>query len=481
VRSWRLLIVIMLSVSLLLLGSDSWRAAFDTRYDAIVLGSGLKESLVSSMLASQGKRVLHLDQEAPGGESRSVDMQTLYERLVGPDAAADPKLGTATDYNVDLTPKALMASGKELQLLVNSGLWKHMDFRRVHRSLIYRLKPDGSTDIHRILSNSEDVLKTRMLPALDKAKVIKLFFWLEQFDEKDPATFTAGTITKKRLNLQKLSALAFFRFWDLQPETIVLLAQGMGGYLCSLKELKRVPAIDLVRSMKRYKDSYRTFPHMTSPYVFPAGGLGTTLAKACTKVVEGAGGASFSRRPIDSIAYDEAGRACGVCSEGVTVKADAVIAAPAYVPERVEQQGQVVRLFAVLSHAPHKCKDARSCSLVIPATQCGRSNDIFVFSSGASHGVAPAGKWLVTAATRIEGSTDGKTALEVAKRELAAVLPILRPTRKMLAEITPIYAARGDAAADGLHIVPSCDETLSFDGVAADAEGIFDAVVESSE
>jgi len=66
-----------------------------------------------------------------------------------------------------------MASGKELQLLVSSGLWQHMDFRRVHRSLIYRVKPDGQTDIHRVLANVEDVLKTRMLPPLDKAKVFR--------------------------------------------------------------------------------------------------------------------------------------------------------------------------------------------------------------------------------------------------------------------------------------------------------------------
>jgi len=47
-------------------------------------------------------------------------------------------------------------------------------------------------------------------------QVLRLFVWLENFKEKDPATYVAGTIAKKRLNLKKLSALAFFRFWDLQ-------------------------------------------------------------------------------------------------------------------------------------------------------------------------------------------------------------------------------------------------------------------------
>lgn len=66
-----------------------------------------------------------------------------------------------------------MASGNQLQLLVASGAWQHMNppgFKRVQRSLMYRKRPDGKPDVHRVLANSEDALKTRMLAPLDKVQ-----------------------------------------------------------------------------------------------------------------------------------------------------------------------------------------------------------------------------------------------------------------------------------------------------------------------
>lgn len=58
------------------------------------------------------------------------------------------------------------------------------------------------------------VLKTRMLPPVEKAKAIQLFTWLDKFEESRPETAVAGAIQKKRLNLSKMSAAAFFRFWE---------------------------------------------------------------------------------------------------------------------------------------------------------------------------------------------------------------------------------------------------------------------------
>ena len=87
---------------------------------------------------------------------------------------------------------------------------------------------------------------------------------------------------------------------------------------------------------------------------------------------------------------------------------------------------QIVRLFAVLSHAPNLCKDASSCQLLMPAAQLGRKSDVYMSSYGPSHGVAPKGKWVVVASARVEGDVDGMDAMAVAKRELAAVLPLLK-------------------------------------------------------
>jgi Rab GDP dissociation inhibitor len=191
------------------------------------------------------------------------------------------------------------------------------------------------------------------------------------------------------------------------------MACGLGSWSASQARLKRLPAIEIVRAMKRYKDSFKTFQYMTSPYVYPTTGIGATFAKASAKVLAANNGACLTGRPIDGILYDAFGRACGVTSEGVSVNAGCVVCAPQYVPEAAEEAYQVVRMYAVLAHAPHKCKDARSCRLLIPGSQVGRKHDIHMVCSGAAHRIAPADKWLAVLSTRVEGPIDGLSALQV--------------------------------------------------------------------
>lgn len=234
-------------------------------------------------------------------------------------------------------------------------------------------------------------------------------------------------------------------------------------------------AIELVRKLKRYKDAYRTFPHMTSPYVYPVGGFGSALPKAMGAVLEAQGGACYVGRPIDGIAEDESG-AVGVVSEGVTVTSDCVVAGPEYAPERVAAKYQIVRLYAVLAHPPNMCKDAKSCQLVLPAAHCGRKTDVYLLSAGPTHGVAPKGKWVAVVSARVEGATDGLDALAVAKRELAASLPLLKPARKLFAEVSDYFEPEEGSQLDRLMVFSSCDETSYFDSVEAEVDDVFERI-----
>ena len=93
---------------------EDWKDAFtEKEYDAIILGTGFKECLLSGLLAVEGKSVLHLDRNSYyGGFSASLDINQLYEKLkegAEPDAAV---LGNLRDYNTDFVPKFIMADGK---------------------------------------------------------------------------------------------------------------------------------------------------------------------------------------------------------------------------------------------------------------------------------------------------------------------------------------------------------------------------------
>jgi len=319
-------------------------------------------------------------------------------------------------------------------------------------------------------------LKTRMLAPLDKARVVQFFLWIEKYDEADTSTHKTGPLSKKSLDLHKMSAFKFLSFWELPEEALQLVTRGMALHTGPMKRLKKVPAIELVRRLKRYKDAYRTFPHMTSPYIYPVGGFGLALAKTMAKIVEANGGACLLGRPVDQILQGEDGAACGVVCDGVSVHADCVVAAPEYVTERVAETHQVVRLYAVLTHAPNLCKDASSCQLILPAAAVGRAHDIYMVSSGPTHGVAPKGKWVVMVSARVEGSTEGVDAMAVAKRELSAVMPLLKPSRRMFAEVVSQLEAQEEGQLDNLLVLKSLDESTHFDSVEHDVEDVFERI-----
>ena len=93
-----------------------------------------------------------------------------------------------------------------------------------------------------------------------------------------------------------------------------------------------------------------------------------------------------------------------------------------------------------------------ACQLLLPAAQVGRESDAYLFSATSTHRVAPGGYWLAVASAKVEGATDGLNAMQVAKRELKAALPLLKPARKLFAEMTTVSEA-SDGLPAGLHVL----------------------------
>ena len=61
---------------------DDWKAAFAEPWDAVILGTGFKECLLSGLLSKAGKKVLHLDRNPYyGGASASLDIHQLFKKF----------------------------------------------------------------------------------------------------------------------------------------------------------------------------------------------------------------------------------------------------------------------------------------------------------------------------------------------------------------------------------------------------------------
>jgi Rab GDP dissociation inhibitor len=110
----------------------------DEEYDAIVLGTGLKECILSGMLSVSGKRVLHIDRNNYyGGETASI---TPLDELFSKFKQENPgeKYGRGRDWNVDLIPKFLMANGLLVKLLIHTGVTRYLEFKSIEGSYVYK-------------------------------------------------------------------------------------------------------------------------------------------------------------------------------------------------------------------------------------------------------------------------------------------------------------------------------------------------------
>ena len=109
----------------------------DGEYDAIVMGTGLKECVISGLLSVKGMKVLHVDRNGYyGAEIASLNLTNLYEKF---EAGEPPSfLGANRDYNVDLIPKFIMACGDLTKMLLHSKVTRYLEFKSIDGSYVYK-------------------------------------------------------------------------------------------------------------------------------------------------------------------------------------------------------------------------------------------------------------------------------------------------------------------------------------------------------
>lgn len=87
-------------------------------------------------------------------------------------------------------------------------------------------------------------------------------------------------------------------------------------------------------------------------------------------------------KPNLEIQYDDAGKFTGVKDdEGAVAKAPLVIGDPSYFPGKTKAVGKVVRAVCIMNHPIPDTGDSHSVQIIVPASQVGRQNDLYIFCS----------------------------------------------------------------------------------------------------
>lgn len=163
-------------------------------YDVIVLGTGLKECVLSGLLAVKGKKVLHLDRnEYYGAETASLNLTNLWKQF-RPGTEPPTEYGHNRDWNVDLIPKFIMANGKLVKMLLHTKVTKYLEWKCVDASYVAQFQKAGMFKkeklvISKVPANDMEALKSNLMGLFEKRRLITFYKYIENVELEDPKTW----------------------------------------------------------------------------------------------------------------------------------------------------------------------------------------------------------------------------------------------------------------------------------------------------
>ncbi|KAL1544354.1 guanosine nucleotide diphosphate dissociation inhibitor-like protein [Salvia divinorum] len=420
----------------------------DEHYDVIVLGTGLKECILSGLLSVDGLKVLHMDKnDYYGGESSSLNLIQLWKRFRGEEQPPE-NLGTSREYNVDMIPKFMMANGILVRVLIHADVTKYLNFKAVDGSFVY-----NKGKIHKVPATDVEALKSPLMGLFEKRRARKFFVFVQDFDESDPKTHHG-------MDLSTITARELISKYELEDNTIDFIGHALALHFSD--EYLDKPAVTFVKRMKLYAESLARF-QSGSPYIYPMYGLGE-LPQAFARLSAVYGGTYMLNKPDCKVEYDD-GVATGVTSEGETAKCKKVVCDPSYLPDKVEKVGKVARAVIIMSHPIPDTHESHSAQVIIPQKQLGRKSDMYLFCCSYYHNVAPQGKYIAFVLT--EAETDDPEA------ELKPGVDLLGPVDEIFYETYDRYKPTNDCDSDHCYISMSYDPSTHFESTVEDVLAMY--------
>ncbi|KAL5714415.1 hypothetical protein ACHQM5_016380 [Ranunculus cassubicifolius] len=420
----------------------------DEEYDVIVLGTGLKECILSGLLSVNGLKVLHMDRnDYYGGESSSLNLVQLWKRFRGDDKTPE-SLGSSKEYNVDMIPKFMMANGALVRVLIHTDVTKYLNFKAVDGSFVY-----NKSKVHKVPATDVEALKSPLMGLFEKRRARKFFIYVQDYEDNDPKSHEG-------LDLTKVTARDIISKYGLDDNTVDFIGHALALHIDD--NYLDQPAHDFVKRMKLYAESLARFQG-GSPYIYPLYGLGE-LPQAFARLSAVYGGTYMLNKPECKVEFED-GKAIGVTSEGETAKCKKVVCDPSYLPDKVKKVGKVARAICIMSHPIPDTSESHSVQVILPQKQLGRKSDMYLFCCSYTHNVAPKGKYIAFVST--EAETDQP------ETELKPGIDLLGPVDEIFFDIYDRYEPDNNHEEDHCFISKSYDATTHFESTVQDVLAMY--------
>uniref|UniRef100_A0A669B8E7 Rab GDP dissociation inhibitor n=1 Tax=Oreochromis niloticus TaxID=8128 RepID=A0A669B8E7_ORENI len=419
----------------------------EQEYDIIVLGTGLKECILSGLMTLSGKKVLHIDKNPYyGGESASISpLEELYKKFKTP---GPPKsMGRGKEWNVDLIPKFFLSTGQMVKILLHTEVTRYLDFKVVEGSYVYK-----GGKVHKVPASEKDADASDLMGMFDKRRFKKLLLFALNFDIRNPRTH-------HDVDPHKTTTRELFHRYDLGLDVIEFIGHAIA--LHNSESYLDRPCVETISRIRLYCDSLSC--RNTSPYLYPLYGLGE-IPQGFARLNAEHGGTFLLNRAVDEIVMDS-GKVKAVKSEGKLFHCKQLICDPSYVPNRVRKVGRVVRAICLLNHPVKHTHDTSSCQIIIPQTQLNRKSDIYISVVSFAHNVASDGMYIATVSTTAETSNPEK--------EVQPGLELLEPIVHKFVSVSNLLVPNEDGKKSQIFVSRSYDGTNHFETECEDIKDMY--------
>lgn len=198
-------------------------------YDVIVMGTGLKECILSGLLSVKGKKVLHLDRNGYyGAETASLNLTNLWG-MFRKNQEPPQAFGHNRDWNVDLIPKFIMANGLLVKMLLHTKVTRYLEWKTIDTSYVMQHTAGGmfssaSNKIHKVPTNESEAIKSSLMGLFQKKKCRNFYMYMDQVNPDEPSTWGGK-------DLNKMTMAELYHSFGLEAQTIDFLGHAVALHI----------------------------------------------------------------------------------------------------------------------------------------------------------------------------------------------------------------------------------------------------------
>ena len=382
-------------------------------YDIIVLGTGMKEYILLSLLFKYPKinkkslkpeelKIYQLNKSKIIGETcPSLNISQLFQKFNK--ICPQEKYGDDKDWNIDLIPKIMLRNSPIIKLFLIADIYNYIEWKTIDQVYIYQYDKGGMFSspkgiIYKIPQNQEEVWGSDILGIFEKNRCKKFYNYINNI------SFGENNIIKntENININEISFKELGNKFGLEENTLDFIGHSIALY--SDDNFLENKSIDAIKKIKFYQenlliinDKNKSLQYYSTPFIYPIWGF-QKIYKNYEREMYLYDYKYQDENDVDEILYDEKNIFKGIkTKKGEIIHGKILLSSPEYMTKfnKVEKKGKIIRRIIISQTPIFNSNLGDSCQIIIPKMQTGGKNDIYLLQLSYGHCVSKKGFYVI--------------------------------------------------------------------------------------